>query len=179
MTQIELEAWKGWHYFRDKMIDIWKSYTVTGEEALKVNFEKDDEKFKLFFTQVNNDMSEFKKIIRRFWEDNYHFVADNYKQLLQQYDKFLGLCPTIDDLTLSLVPETEDQQAWDINGRDQAFSITKSFYKAIRRKLEDEELDEIFLTYDRRLFKITVSYTSKTFTYDLVHIREVDAININ
>lgn len=152
MTQIEHDAWWGWSYFRSRMEGIWNSYLIYGEVVLEKDLEKEDEKFKALFRQSYNK-TEFLRIIRKFWESNYHFVASDFKglvNLLNQYRK------TEKCGALKVLPETGSYRDGETKGCDATYSITKELYDKVKKLTKEKVGTKVLLVnYDiKKLIEI-------------------------
>ena len=170
MTQIERKAWWGWTIFRSRMEEIWNTYSRYGEVVLEKDLEKDDEKFKSLFKQANGNKLVFLRIIREFWENNYHFVASDFKGLLNLLNQYRenGVCDE-----LSVLPETGSYRDGETKGCDLTFSITKELYDQVRDLTKGRDGTKVLLVnYDtKKLVEIGFSQYNSPSTYSelLVH----------
>jgi len=175
MTQIEHDAWWGWHHFRTRMEEIWKVYSIYGEIVLEKDLEEDDAKFKPLFEQANGNKDEFLKIIRKFWEDNYHFVASDFKGLiniLDHYRKKNGSC------ALDLLPESGSYSDGETKGCDKTYSITEEFYKQLAKQAEGKVGERVLLVnYDaKKIIEIEFEQTHSYNTYNTLLVKECSKI---
>jgi len=171
MTQIEHDAWWGWHHFRTRMEEIWKVYSIYGEIVLEKDLEEDDAKFKPLFEQANGNKDEFLKIIRKFWEDNYHFVASDFKGLIKLLDHYKK-----DNRSgaLELLPETGSYRDGETRGCDETYSITKELYKQVAKQVEGIVGKKVFLVnYDtKKLVEIEFSKYDSHKTFNTLLVQE-------
>lgn len=164
MTQIEHDAWWGWTHFRSRMEGIWNTYSRYGEVVLEKDLEKDDEKFKPLFGQANGDKFEFLRIIREFWENNYHFVASDFKGLIDLLNRYREdeMCGA-----LRVLPETGSYRDGETKGCDETFSITKELYDQVRELTKEKVGTKVLLVnYDtKKLVEIGFSQYDSPGTY--------------
>jgi len=175
MTQIEHDAWWNWHHFRTRMEEIWKVYSRYGEVVLEKDLEEDDEKFKPLFRQANGDKSEFIRKVREFWENNYHFVASDFKgliNLLAHYRK-----DNSGD-ALSLLPETGSYSDGETRGCDETYSITKEFYKQLAEQVKGEVGVKVLLVnYDiKKIIEIEFKKDYSYNTYNTLIVQEYSKV---
>jgi len=135
MTLIEHDAWWGWQYFRSRLQGIWNLYSRYGEVVLEKDLEEDDEKFKPLFRQANGDNIEFIRIIREFWENNYHFVASDFNGLINLLKKYREAEKYG---ALRLLPETGSYYQGETRGCDETYSITVEFYDQLKNLIKEE-----------------------------------------
>ena len=176
MTQLEHDAWWGWTHFWSRMEQIWYNYLRYEDIVLEKDLKKGDEKFKHLFRQANGNTSTFLSIVREFWEKNYHFVASDFKglvDLLHRYREDGG------NGVLRLLPDTGSfYKDEDIKGGDLTYSLTKDLYDQIKEIVKEDFYKKILLiNYDKRkIIEIGFSEYDTAPVYYELYVNECDKV---
>ena len=147
---IEEMVWNGWKKFRKVMDELWYKYESSGRAMANGELEKEDEKFREIFLKAES-YENFLSMIRKYWEGNYHMVANAYNQLIRMFKEL----NRIKGYTLiSLLPEVEGCMWGDIEGKDEVLTITESFYSSIIKRMDKHKTNQIRILSkkDNRLF---------------------------
>lgn len=72
---------RGWHDFRKVFRDIMTDYSKYGDIVLEKQLGKSIEIYKDAFTSPN-----FINEIRKIWRERYHYVANNFDELITLYE---------------------------------------------------------------------------------------------
>lgn len=135
LKTIEIRAWSSWKYFKDCFIEARRDYSLYGEIALTRNLDEETiAKYKAIFTNSSTD-EEFYNNLRTAWEQEYHHVANNYRELvdLYKYAASKGLYERFSQL----LPDTNRKcRTGERTGTDDPFAITKELYDSILKKVQ-------------------------------------------
>jgi len=173
-TRLKYKAYSGWKPFRSAMMEIWEPYNRYGEVVLEKDLEYGEDIFKPLFIQANGFKSEFEKLIRKYWEDNYHFIADDFSGLVNLLKKYRE---EPNNGYLRLLPETGAAYCKDERkGSEERFSVTEKLYNRIK-DLTKAEKELLLINYDKRdIYKIYFDKSDTQQSYDELVIYEYNCI---
>ena len=158
MTPIEQDCWWSWNHLRNRMQRIWYRYIQYGETILEKELGEDTNKYKEMFVSSEHD-TEFLSKIRKYWETHFHFVANNYNELMNLFEIYKTVpCNKFNSFTLA--PEAKNYLFNnDINGNNETFAIAKELYEHILGDMDENK--ELYLMNEKEeLFKLKISKSS-------------------
>lgn len=171
MTRLETAAWKGFQDFWKEISDIWNVYKKYGDIVLEKDLEIGDEKFKKLFTESGKDVYTFAENALEYWKQNYHFVANDYAEMIKLVSDYKQRKNK--NGKMSLLPECGWYLEKELKGCEQTYSLTTSFYNEIVARIKASDLRQLILISkeNESVFVVRIS-TRTTGTYDEVVISE-------
>ena len=159
MTRLETAAWKNFQEFWKDISKIWQTYKRYGESVLEADLEEGDEKFKPLFTNSKKDDNLFEENVRKYWRENYHFVAGSYEEL----SKMFSHVKQRNNLKYSLIllPETSEYHGDGENGDESTYAIEETLYKAIKSKLKTSRLENLILINCKEERALTIEFSHR------------------
>lgn len=171
MTRLETAAWKGFQDFWKEISGIWTVYKKYGDIVLEKDLEKGEEKFKKLFTESGNDVYTFAEKVFDHWKKEYHFVANNYEEMINLVSDYKQR--KNEKGHLSLLPEDGTYREKEVKGYEQTYSIRKSLYDEIVAKTKAADSRQIILINKEKesVFVVRVSVRT-TGSYDEIIVSE-------
>ena len=171
MTKLETAAWKGFQDFWKEISEIWKVYKRYGDIVLEKDLEEGDEKFKKLFTESGNDVYTFAEKVFDHWKKEYHFVANNYEEMINLVSDYKQR--KNEKGHLSLLPEDGTYREKEVKGYEQTYSIRKSLYDEIVAKTKAADSRQIILINKEKesVFVVRISVRT-TGSYDEIIVSE-------
>ena len=126
MTRLETAAWKNFQEFWKDISKIWQAYKRYGESVLEADLEEGDKEIKQLFTESANDNSLFEKNVRKYWQENYHFIVGSYEELFKIFSHFKQRNNLKDSLIL--LPETSAYHGEGETGDNNTYAIEETLY---------------------------------------------------
>ena len=137
MTKLENAALTGFKEFKTNMCSIWQLYLKYGDVVLEKDLEEGNEELKKLFTESNKNSLRFCENILEFWRKNYHFVVNNFQELvnvfLEKKGNYAG------EVAVYLLPDSENYSKGETRGNDQRYAVSEDFY----HKVSDEVMSSI------------------------------------
>lgn len=172
LTYIEKHAICGFDSFSSSMFEIWKAYKRYGEIVLEKDLEEGDEKFKPIFTQSKDDDSLFFENVKKYWQENYHFVVSSYEELFKIFLEHRQRENAA--IYLELLPETGDYRVEEIKGWNKMYSVQKDFYDKVSDDINASKGKNLIIVNHNKekIFFIKISDYCEENTYRSLIITE-------
>lgn len=171
MTKIEVDAWWDWKKFLSTMSSIWNTYSRYGDVVLEKDLEEDDKNLKPFFVEANGSTLKFTELIRKYWEENYHFVAGNYEELANIFMHYKKQNLKGSICELYLLPETGNYQEGETRGYQQTYSVTAEFYDKVKSDIarKNGKKDMLLIMFEeKKCFEL--NFQKKILYTPMIHL---------
>lgn len=168
-SSLEMAAWEGWRAFRQEAYAYWNLFKSSRDEAEK-NLESE---FTNLFRISNNN--NFEKNLRAFWEENYHFIVQDYTELLEIFKKINSINGCKSQI---LLPEIYGYQWENINGKDQPIAITKEFYDLIITTMNRQISNHIRILSkkDKKVYELVRRHYTDDLKHRVIYLYKEDVI---
>ena len=151
-----------WHYFIEVFRDIKKDYSKYGDIVLEKRLGNSIDIYKDAFTS-----EDFLKAIRNIWKERYHYVANNFDELITLYE--WANKENIFWDGEGLLPDLFPHKPGETDGRDQVFSLARELYYSIVEKFRDR----VFVLKGTKLYELTLNKRKDTDSFYRIKIEEV------
>jgi len=160
---------QGWNPFKDYFLNIRNLFIKYGEEVLRVDLGESIEIYKQTFIQAGNNEEKFISLLRKMWEERYHYVANDLSQLIYFYEM-----AQIEGIKFnSLLPNMNNDE-----GINETFSLSMKLYEDILKMFKNSH--EIYIYKENaKFYKVSFYKGFSKTKYRRLDMEVVNFIQVN
>ena len=175
-TEFKELGFKGWIPFKEHFLNIWNHFIKYGEEVLRVDLGESREIYKQIFIEAGNSEEKFKSLLRKIWKERYHYVADNFIELIEFFEISEREGINIGYIYPEAIYHKYDNET---KGENEVFAMSMWFYSHILETMSSLKDRNLFISIRKKdIYKISLGIDYSCTTYKKISIEKVDVIQI-
>ena len=162
---------KGWKRFKEEFVDIRKDYRWYGEIALQLRLGKSIEIYKDAFFCMD-----FLEALHKIWTDRYHYVVNNFEELILFYEGDYKQYIPWDCLLEDAGPCNSDVP----RGKDFVIALSRPFFNSIVEDAKKSN-NKLLLLKGNKAYELTVKekeHYTDSLLFNKIEMKKVDVIEV-
>ena len=154
--QFEKLGWQGWHYFKEKLVSIFRDYKEYGDIVLEKKLGESIEIYRPAF-----ESERFVDAIFEIWKERYQYVVKSLSDWISRYD-ILGNKYLSPDIFMI--------------AKEQNFSLSPDLYDYIVRIVKKHGADKVVVLKENNVYKFSLErrddeyYEIKLVKLDVIEV---------